>query len=113
MLASDGTAIYDKVERDGNQLMSGLAECSRRRGVPLHVQGLGAIFSTVFTDTPPLVDYRDYKATDTPMRESFIRKLQDHGVRTTLRGTWFVPAVLSDDDIAMTLDAADAALAAL
>ncbi len=113
MLAADGGAIYDKVERDGKLLMSGLAECARRRGVPLHVQGLGAIFSTVFTDNPPLVDYRDYKVSDTPMRETFIRKLQDHGVRTTLRGTWFVPAVLSDDDIAITLDAADAALAAL
>ena len=113
MLAADGAAVYDKVQRDGQQLMSGLAECGRRRGVPLHVQGLGAIFSTVFTDSPPLVDYRDYKATDTPMREAFIQGLQDRGVRVTLRGTWFVPAILSDDDIATTLDAADAALAAL
>ena len=113
MLAADGAAIYDKVERDGQRLMAGLAECGQRRGVPLHVQGVGAIFSTVFTDTPPLVDYRDYKATDTPMREAFIQGLQDRGVRVTLRGTWFVPAVLSDDDIDQTLDAADAALATL
>ena len=113
MLAADGGAIYDKVERDGRTLMNGLEEIASRRGIPLHVQGLGAIFSTVFTENPPLWNYRDYKATDTQMREKFVQGLQDRGVRVTLRGTWFVPAVLGNDDISMTLDAADGAAACL
>ena len=113
MLAADGGAIYDKVERDGRTLMNGLEEIASRRGIPLHVQGLGAIFSTVFTENPPLWNYRDYKATDTQMREKFVQGLQDRGVRVTLRGTWFVPAVLGNDDISMTLDAADGAVACL
>ena len=113
MLAADGGAVYDKVEQDGRTLMNGLEEIASRRGIPLHVQGLGAIFSTVFTEDPPLWNYRDYKATDTPMREKFVRGMQDRGVRVTLRGTWFVPAVLGIDDISMTLDAADGAAACL
>ena len=113
VLAADGGAVYDKVECDGRTLMKGLEEIASRRGVPLHVQGLGAIFSTVFTENPPLRNYRDYKATDTPMRETFVRAMQDRGVRMTLRGTWFIPAVLGNDDISMTLDAADGAVACL
>ena len=113
MLAADGGAIYDKVERDGRALMSGLSEIARRRGLPLHAQGLGQIFSTTFAGDPPLLNYRDYKATDEPMRKRFVQGLQDRGVRVTARGTWFMPAVLTDADIAFVLDAADASAAAI
>ncbi len=113
MLAADGGAIYGKVEKDGQRLIEGLKEIARHHVVPLHTQGLGQIFSTTFTENPPLVSYRDYKATDEPMRLKFIRALQDRGVRVTARGTWFVPAVLSDEDIDFTLEAADEAAASL
>ena len=113
VLADGDGAIYGKVERDGHALMNGLREIARRRALPLHVQGLGQIFATVFTDKPPLKEYRDYKATDEPMREKFIQGLQDRGIRVTVRGTWFMPAVLRDEDIAQTLEAADAAAAQL
>ncbi len=113
MLTADRGAVFRKAEEDGLTLIAGLREIAGRRAVPLHVQGLGTIFSTVFTDRPPLRNYRDYKACDTPLRERFIQGLQDRGVRVTLRGTWFVPAVLGDDDISRTLEAADAAAAGL
>ncbi|MBT7645835.1 MAG: aspartate aminotransferase family protein, partial [Rhodospirillaceae bacterium] len=51
------------------------------------------------------------KATDEPMRARFIQGLQDRGVRVTARGTWFMSAVLTDEDIAFVLEAADAAAA--
>ncbi|MDG2480312.1 MAG: aspartate aminotransferase family protein [Alphaproteobacteria bacterium] len=111
MLAADDGAIYGKVERDGTMLIDGLKEIAQRRGLPLHTQGLGQIFSTTFTENPPLKDYRDYKATDEPMRARFIQGLQDRGVRVTARGTWFMSAVLTDEDIAFVLEAADAAAA--
>jgi glutamate-1-semialdehyde aminotransferase len=55
------------------------------------------------------LSYRDYKATDEPLRLKFIQGMQDRGVRVTARGTWFVPAVLCDEDVAFTLEVADAA----
>ncbi len=113
MLAANGGAIYGKVERDGQALMEGLREIARRRRLPLHAQGLGQIFSTTFAGDPPLLNYRDYKATDEPMRARFVQGLQDRGVRVTARGTWFMPAVLTDEDIAFVLDAADATAAAI
>lgn len=112
-LAKDGGAIYGRIERQGERLMDGFREIAKRRQVPLHTQGLGQIFTTVFTEHPPIVDYRGYKATDEQMRLRFVQGLQDRGVRVTARGTWFMSAVLSDDDIGQTLEAADAAAAEL
>ena len=112
-LARDGGAIYGRIERQGERLMDGFREIAKRRQVPLHTQGLGQIFTTVFTEHPPIVDYRGYKATDEQMRLRFVQGLQDRGVRVTARGTWFMSAVLSDDDIGQTLEAADAAAADL
>jgi len=112
-LATDGGAIYGKIERQGERLMEGFREIAKRRQVPLHTQGLGQIFTTVFTENPPIVDYRGYKASDEQLRLKFVQGLQDRGVRTTARGTWFMSAVLTDDDIAQTLEAADAAAGAL
>ncbi len=93
--------------------MAGLNELGRKHGLPLHVQGIGAVFSTVFSEAPPLIDYRDYKASDEALRFRFVEELQHRDVRTTLRGTWFVSSVLSDEDVRTTLGAADDALAVL
>ena len=108
-LAADGGAIYDRIDRQGQRLMAGLREIGKRRQVPLHTQGLGQTFTTVFTDKGPLSHYRDYKATDEPMRLKFVQGMQDRGVRITARGTWFMSAVLDEEDIDATLEAADGA----
>jgi len=67
----------------------------------------------VFADSTPLVDYRDYHASDEALRLRFVQALQDGGVRTTARGTWFMSAAHTDDDIEETLRAADVAAASL
>ncbi len=108
---ADGEACA-RAERDGARLMAGLRDIAARRGLPLHVQGPGAVFSTTFTGRA-LLNYRDYKGDDDALRARFVRALQDRGVRITARGTWFVPAVLAPGDIAFALEAADAAAASL
>ena len=112
-LARNDGGIYDVVEQRGARLIEGLNEIGRRRALPLHAQGLGQIFCTVFTEHPPLLDYRSYKASDEPLRLAFVQALQDRGVRTTARGTWFMSTVHSETDIDFTLAAADAAAATL
>ena len=47
------------------------------------------------------------------MRLEFVQALQDVGVRTTARGTWFMSAAHTDADIDATLDAADTAASRL
>jgi len=112
-LAADGGAIYGRIDQQGQRLMDGFREIAGRRQVPLHTQGVGQIFTTVFTENGPLTHYRDYKATDEQMRLKFVQGMQDRGVRVTARGTWFMSAVLCDEDIEQTLEAADGAVADL
>lgn len=112
-LARDGGIVYDKIEKRGTRLIDGLNEIGRRRRIPLHCQGIGAVFTTVFTEQPPLVDYRSYKASDETLRLKFVQALQDQGIRTTARGTWFMSAVHTDADIDTTLEGADIAAAKL
>jgi glutamate-1-semialdehyde 2,1-aminomutase len=101
------------MDRVGGRLIDGLNEIGRRRGLPLHAQGIGQVFTTVFAGNGPLKEYRDYKRTDEPMRLRFVEELQNRGVRTTARGTWFMSAVHGDEEIDFTLEAADQAAAAI
>ena len=108
-LAEGGDRLYAAIERRGQRLIEGLNAIGARHGVPLHAQGLGTVFTTVFTEHPPLTHYRDYQASDESMRLRFVQGLQDEGVRTTARGTWFMSASHTDDDIDTTLEVADLA----
>ena len=112
LAALAGGEACARAERDGTRLMAGLRDIAARRGLPLCVQGPGAVFSTTFTERA-LLNYRDYRGDDDALRARFVQALQDRGVRITARGTWFVPAVLTPDDIACALEAADAAAATL
>ena len=112
-LAHDNAAVYARMIAQGQRLVRELNELGKKHALPLHAQGIGSIFCTVFTDSPPLRDYRDYKASDGAMRLRFVEELQHRGVRTTERGTWFLSSVLSDADVTATLEAADEALRAM
>ncbi|HJM52045.1 MAG TPA: aspartate aminotransferase family protein [Alphaproteobacteria bacterium] len=112
-LAEDDGALLAAMEARGRSLMAGLDGLGRKHGLPLHIQGIGTVFSALFTPSSPLYDYRGYKASDEAMRLGFVEELQHRGVRTTGRGTWFVCSELSDEDVRTTLEAADEALAVL
>ncbi len=109
-LAADDCAALKSMEARGKGLMLGLVELGKTIGLPLHCQGIGTIFTTVFTETPPILDYRAYKESDEVLRLAFVEALQQRGVRTTPRGTWFLSTVLSDADVEETLIAAKGAL---
>ena len=112
VLAANDGALYNEMNARGHRLIDGLNELGAKHKLPLHAQGVGSIFTTVFSDKP-LVNYRDYKESDEAMRVRFVEELQARGVRTTVRGTWFMSTVVSDDDVAATLAAADESLAAM
>jgi glutamate-1-semialdehyde 2,1-aminomutase len=112
-LARNGGQVYQQMEARGERLMHGLRELGRRTALPLHVQGLGTVFNTCFTTQSEVTDYRSYQRTDLERLRRFLRALQDHGVRVTSRGTWFLSAAHTDADIDETLAAAEKALASL
>ncbi len=110
-LDRDDGAAYLEMERQGNVLMEGLRRLAKRIGNKLLVQGLPTAFNTCFTDRREIVDYRDYaQHTDAECLRFFLKVLQDHGVRVTSRGTWFLSTAHTDQDIEDTLAAAEIAL---
>ena len=112
-LERDERAAYHRMDHVGGRLVDGLSELGRKHGLPLHAQGIGTIFTTVFSDNGPLKNYRDYKSTDEAMRLRFVEEMQNRGVRVTARGTWFMSAAHGDAEVDATLEAADDALAAM
>jgi glutamate-1-semialdehyde 2,1-aminomutase len=137
-LGRDGGAVYGALEARGEALMAGLRQGARAAGVPLLVQGLGAVFNTAFlpqaagpngtpsgrpsreaegasggAPAPGVSDYRAYAGLDVARQRAFLRALQDGGVRVTARGTWFLSTAHSDADVEQTLRVAERALRAV
>ncbi|MDE0111235.1 MAG: aspartate aminotransferase family protein [Albidovulum sp.] len=110
--AEKGKAIRE-IDRRGETLMEGLRRSAAKRKSNLRVQGFGACFSTFFSDLAKVTDYRSYRRTDLNKQAKFLEHMVVAGIRPTSRGTWFISAAHSDDDIEDTVAAADNALGAI
>jgi glutamate-1-semialdehyde 2,1-aminomutase len=115
VLERDAGAIYQTVEAMGQKLMAGIKERAGKHGMPIVVQGYGAIFYVGFPSarTQPLdgqaiYDYRSSLAMDQNLYTEFVSAMVDRGVRIIPRGNWFLSSTHSDADISATLDAVDA-----
>jgi glutamate-1-semialdehyde 2,1-aminomutase len=111
-LAAEPEAYVD-MEVRGERLMAGLRAAARCHGERILVQGYGAVFCTLFTDAPEVIDYRSMAAADASRMIAFAAALARHGVRVTARGVWFMSTSHGDAEIAATLAAVDKALAEL
>jgi glutamate-1-semialdehyde 2,1-aminomutase len=109
-LAADHGAAYSRIETTGQKLITGMREIAARRSTNLKITGFGSIFHTLFSDEPEIVDYASYKGADAVHQKAFIEALLPLGVRPTSRGTWFVSAAHSDEDVSRTLAAVDTTL---
>jgi glutamate-1-semialdehyde 2,1-aminomutase len=103
--------VYEQMEARGEALMDGLREVASMHDAPLHVQGLGTVFNTAFSDGAAVTDYRSFaRHCDAARLGPFLHALQDGGVRPTSRGTWFLSTAHTDADIEATIRAAERAL---
>jgi glutamate-1-semialdehyde 2,1-aminomutase len=110
LLTVEDAGVYRRMSAVGERLMDGLRELGATIDPTLRVQGLGNVFNTAFVDGPEVVDYRSYQRSDAARQRRFLRALQDHGVRVTSRGTWFLSSAHTPEDVDRTLTAAGAAL---
>jgi glutamate-1-semialdehyde 2,1-aminomutase len=101
---------YERLERVGGELMEGLRELGRARGVPLHVQGLPMAFHVSFGNTDA-TDARSLAALDGERYRRLAMVLVDHGVWVARRGIWYVSAAHGDREVQTALERVDAALA--
>lgn len=113
-LEKNNGAIYTQLDQIGRKLMRGLHELGQRHGLPLHVQGVPTAFHLSFTNLDALRDYRDYAgACDKERYSRFCVAMLERGVRLIERGVWYISAAHTDAHVDATLEAADAALAAV
>ena len=110
VLSENDGSVMTRIEATGRALMAGLRDLGRKRKSNLCVSGVGGAFNTSFTDQKEVYDYDSFKHAHEAPLKAFLEALLRRGVRPTSRGTWFVSAAHTQEDIEATLAAADAAL---
>ncbi len=106
--------VYEALEEKSRALCDGIAELTRRRGVPAFHTRVGAMFTTFFQEGP-VTDYASALRSDTERFGRFFQGMLDGGVNLAPSQfeAGFVSLAHTDDDIGRTLEAADRALATL
>ena len=109
------TDPYPEIDRLTRRLVDGFVLLGQQLGVNLAVDHIGGgLCQTRFGKPEPMTSRIDFAAnSDGALLARFLENLQDHGVRPTSRGLWFVSAVHDDDLIDKTLAAAERALGEL
>ncbi|SEG67370.1 glutamate-1-semialdehyde 2,1-aminomutase [Bryocella elongata] len=116
-LEQDEHAAYAAADRAGLALVDGLRGLAKKLNLPLVVQGYGVIFYLGFPkqgvalhEGQAITDYRTSLTMDQDLYSAFVSDIVGRGVRIIPRGNWFLSSAHTDDDVAATLEAAEAAL---
>lgn len=114
ILDADNGAAFRHLWRIAEKLCGGLRDLFAETQTPAIVQNVGPMLQVLFTDRPAINDYRDYcQYVDRQKYQRFALALFQHGVYMTPSAALHSVATLvhSDDDVALTLEAARKALA--
>ncbi len=110
-LEQHAATIYPRMEAQGATLAAGIRASAARHGKPLVVNHLGSCMQ-FFVSPKPIERLSDIAGLDKDATLDFSELLVRRGVLTLPRGLMYLSTVLSDEDIAATLDVFDDALAA-
>jgi glutamate-1-semialdehyde 2,1-aminomutase len=112
-LGRDEDCPYDQLERTGARLQEGIEEAARRHGIPVRIQRQGSMMGLFFT-AGPVTTLEDVHATDRPRFTRVFHRLLERGVHLppSPYEAMFLSTAHGDAEIAATLEAFDAALAA-
>jgi len=80
-------------------LQTGLREAARATGHDMLVQGPGPMLNVAFTTLPCAKDLRDTFQFDKAKLSQFVFGLQEEGIRILSRGTWYLAAAHTEEDI--------------
>jgi glutamate-1-semialdehyde 2,1-aminomutase len=103
---------HQAIAKTGTALMNGLREIFTKHNLVFEIVGYPSVFNVRFDLQGP-TDYRSAMTANRAKYLDFAFELLQRGVRILPRGTWFVSAAHTDEDIAKTLVAVDAAITAL
>jgi glutamate-1-semialdehyde 2,1-aminomutase len=115
-LTRDNNASFKHTWDIAGKLCSGLRELFRKKGRAAIVQNVGPMFQLMFTDRPEICDYRDFcQFVDRGAFQKFVLSLFPYGVYASPSAALhsIVTLAHTEEDVALTLEAADKALSSL
>ncbi len=115
--SDDDPDPYDQLEAAGAHLEAGLRRVASERGVPLTINRVGSMLGLYLTDQPdtPVRDFNAVTATSATRFATFFHELLRHGVMIppSRFESWFLGLAHDEESLDRTIDAADAAFAAV
>lgn len=102
--------VHTRLFHLGQDLMDGLRKAAKDAGQQVLVQGLGPMFHLGFTSKNVVYDYRDTLSYDKAKGATFIRGMQEEGVRLIGRGLWYLSAAHTREDVEAAIRAAQIVL---
>ena len=102
---------YERLHGTGRRLMAGLSDLARRSGLPAQVVGEPVVFDLLFT-AEPVTDYRSLQKADGGLARAFTTELIKRGVVKNTQ-KMYMSLAHTDEDVARTLEACEAALKTL
>jgi glutamate-1-semialdehyde 2,1-aminomutase len=94
----------------GDQLRDGLRNLANKTGHNMIVSGIGPIVHTGFSNVERLEEFRDVLKLDKAKLGQFIAGLHNDGVRVIGRGSWYLSAVHTEEDIEYALKSVEKVL---
>jgi glutamate-1-semialdehyde 2,1-aminomutase len=104
--------FYETLERRTAQLVAGIRDAARRRGVPLTIDHAGSLWGAYFT-AGPVTSFADARRADTALFARWHRAALERGVYLAPSAfeAGFVSSAHTDADVLETIEALDVALA--
>jgi glutamate-1-semialdehyde 2,1-aminomutase len=109
---NDGEALK-RANHLGSELMKGIRESAKSRGIPLQVTGFGTAFYLHFTEREELTDYRDTFDDDRERLQQFLGAALRQGVQMVPDGRMYVSTAHTAVDIEETRQKLDCAFQVL
>jgi glutamate-1-semialdehyde 2,1-aminomutase len=105
VLTQAGGDALKRVRQTGENLISGIEEAARQSGIPLVINGVGAVFHIAFTAEKKLRSYEDTLKSNILARDCFIESMLELGFYLLPDGRWYVSTAHTDGDVNATLKA--------
>jgi glutamate-1-semialdehyde 2,1-aminomutase len=112
-LQRGGEELYRELDARAARLAQGLRDAAAAVDAPLVVNQVGAVLHLLWAPHVPVRSHDDAFASDTVAVAEVAAHLLGSGVFALERGLWFISTAHTDDDVALTVAAAERALAAV
>ncbi|MFE5324263.1 glutamate-1-semialdehyde 2,1-aminomutase [Paenibacillus sp. NPDC056579] len=106
--------VYDRLDKLAASLVGGLDAAARKHGIALTINRIRGALSTHFCDHP-VTDYDEAQDTDGEQFARFFRLMLEQGIclAPSKYEAWFMTTAHTEDDIAVTIEAAERAFAVM